>query len=85
MTTAFAPLEALSGWLRTSAILNPLTYVLEGMRAAPEHLLLGHPIALAQPFADAVGKAFIESYQALPPVAGFHSTMAFTCWTTLLP
>jgi ABC-2 type transport system permease protein len=33
LTTNFAPKEALSGWLKTAATLNPLTYVLEGMRA----------------------------------------------------
>jgi ABC-2 type transport system permease protein len=33
LTTALAPLEAMSGWLRTGALLNPLTYVLDGMRA----------------------------------------------------
>lgn len=33
LTTAFAPLEALSGWLRTAASFNPLTYLLDGMRA----------------------------------------------------
>jgi ABC-2 type transport system ATP-binding protein len=33
LTTAFAPLNALSGWLRTGAVLNPVTYVLDGMRA----------------------------------------------------
>ena len=33
LTTAFAPEEALSGWLATVAVYNPVTYVLEGMRA----------------------------------------------------
>jgi ABC-2 type transport system permease protein len=33
LTTSFAPLEALSGWLKAAATLNPMTYVLEGMRA----------------------------------------------------
>lgn len=32
-TTAFAPMEALEGWLRTAATYNPLTYLLQGMRA----------------------------------------------------
>jgi ABC-2 type transport system permease protein len=33
LTTAFAPKEALTGWLRTAATFNPMTYVLDGMRA----------------------------------------------------
>lgn len=33
LTTAFAPMEALDGWLRTAATFNPLTYLLAGMRA----------------------------------------------------
>ena len=33
LTTAFAPQEALTGWLSTAADFNPMTYVLRGMRA----------------------------------------------------
>lgn len=33
LTTAFAPKEALSGWLRTAATYNPVTYLLDGLRA----------------------------------------------------
>ena len=33
LTTAFAPLDALSGWLKVAATLNPMTYVLKGMRS----------------------------------------------------
>lgn len=33
LTTLFAPKEALSGWLEAAATLNPMTYLLEGMRA----------------------------------------------------
>lgn len=33
MTTLFAPKEALSGWLSTAATVNPMTYILEGMRS----------------------------------------------------
>lgn len=33
LTTAFAPMEALSGWLRTAARFNPMTYLLRGLRA----------------------------------------------------
>lgn len=31
-TTAYAPEELLQGWLRTIATLNPMTYILEGVR-----------------------------------------------------
>jgi ABC-2 type transport system permease protein len=33
LTTLFAPKEALSGWLKTAATFNPMTYVLEGLRS----------------------------------------------------
>jgi ABC-2 type transport system permease protein len=33
LSTAFAPKEALSGWQSTAATVNPMTYVLKGMRA----------------------------------------------------
>jgi ABC-2 type transport system permease protein len=33
LTTAFAPLDALSGWLKVAATFNPMTYVLKGMRS----------------------------------------------------
>ena len=33
MTTSFLPEESLSGWLATVAKLNPVTYLLEGMRS----------------------------------------------------
>ncbi len=33
LTTAFAPLDSLSGWLKTAATFNPMTYVLKGMRS----------------------------------------------------
>ena len=32
LTTMFAPKEALSGWLSTAATVNPMTYILQGMR-----------------------------------------------------
>lgn len=32
-TTMFAPKEALSGWLSTAASFNPMTYILQGLRA----------------------------------------------------
>lgn len=33
LTTSFAPKEAMTGWLRTAVAFNPVTYVLDGMRA----------------------------------------------------
>ncbi|HXH20429.1 MAG TPA: ABC transporter permease [Dehalococcoidia bacterium] len=33
LTTLFAPMEALSGWLKVAATVNPMTYLLRGMRA----------------------------------------------------
>ncbi len=33
LTTSFLPKEALSGWLQTAATYNPVTYLLEGLRA----------------------------------------------------
>ncbi len=33
LTTMFAPKEELSGWLSTAATINPMTYVLQGLRA----------------------------------------------------
>lgn len=37
LTTAFAPMEALSGWLRTAARFNPMTYILRGLRELSGH------------------------------------------------
>jgi ABC-2 type transport system permease protein len=33
LTASFVPLDLLSGWLKTAAQFNPITYVLEAMRA----------------------------------------------------
>jgi ABC-2 type transport system permease protein len=33
LTTLFAPKEALAGWLKTAATVNPMTYILQGMRS----------------------------------------------------
>jgi ABC-2 type transport system permease protein len=33
LAPTFVPLDLLSGWLKTAARFNPITYVLEGMRA----------------------------------------------------
>lgn len=37
LTTTFAPLEALSGWLRAAAAVNPMTYILRGLRELSAH------------------------------------------------
>ncbi|MBE0689725.1 MAG: ABC transporter permease [Anaerolineae bacterium] len=33
LTATFTPVELLSGWIRTAADYNPITYILEAMRA----------------------------------------------------
>ncbi|MBN2470712.1 MAG: ABC transporter permease, partial [Anaerolineae bacterium] len=33
LTASFVPLDLLSGWLKTAATINPITYVLEAMRS----------------------------------------------------
>jgi ABC-2 type transport system permease protein len=37
LSTTFAPLEALSGWLRAAATANPMTYILRGLRELSAH------------------------------------------------
>ena len=50
LTTAFAPLPALSGWLQTAARYNPITYLLRAMRSLEigwfPHLVLGGLVAI---------------------------------------
>jgi len=47
LTTAFAPQEALSGWLSTAATFNPMTYVLRGMRALSMAGWIAHELWVA--------------------------------------
>jgi ABC-2 type transport system permease protein len=52
LTSAFAPRDELSGWLRPVATANPLTYVLEALRGmsggvAPSGAVLGGVVAVA--------------------------------------
>ena len=47
LTTAFAPLEALSGWLRTAATYNPMTYVLRGLRSVSMVGWVANDVAVA--------------------------------------
>jgi ABC-2 type transport system permease protein len=37
LSTTFAPLEALTGWLQVAARLNPMTYILGGLRELASH------------------------------------------------
>jgi ABC-2 type transport system permease protein len=37
LSTTFAPLENLSGWLRAAATANPMTYILRGLRELSSH------------------------------------------------
>jgi ABC-2 type transport system permease protein len=52
LTTAFAPKEALAGWLQTASQYNPMTYLLDGMRALSmrgweaDTILLGVAVAV---------------------------------------
>lgn len=47
LTTSFAPLEALSGWLRVAVQFNPITYVLAGLRAFSQTGVNIHDVGLA--------------------------------------
>jgi ABC-2 type transport system permease protein len=47
LTTAFAPLNLLSGWLHTAARFNPVTYLLQGMRSFSMNGWSAHDIGLA--------------------------------------
>jgi len=44
LTTAFAPLDRLSGWLQTAARLNPVTYLFQGMRSLTMSGWSGHDL-----------------------------------------
>jgi len=45
LTTLFAPKEALAGWLSTAATVNPMTYILQGMRSLSQEGWDGGDIA----------------------------------------
>jgi ABC-2 type transport system permease protein len=47
LTTMFAPKESLSGWLSTAATVNPMTYILDGMRALSMRGWDGEDLGLA--------------------------------------
>jgi ABC-2 type transport system permease protein len=47
LTTAFAPLNALSGWLQAAARFNPMTYILRGLRELSTHGWSFHEIGIA--------------------------------------
>ena len=47
MTTLFAPKEALAGWLSAAATVNPMTYILQGMRSLSQGGWNGEDIGVA--------------------------------------
>lgn len=59
LTTAFAPLEALSGWLKVAATVNPMTYLLAGMRALSAEGWDMSDIGLALAAVGALGAATV--------------------------
>ena len=68
LTTTFLPKEALSGWLRTVADFNPVTYLLEALRSL---LLVGWDAgALLAGFAAVVGVGAVSLTLALAALRG---------------
>jgi ABC-2 type transport system permease protein len=63
LTTAFAPLEFLSGWLKTAATYNPVTYLLAGLRSL---IMEGW-----------VAEDLIKAFLAVAAVGVVSMTMAF--------
>lgn len=55
LTTSFLPIEALSGWLATAARYNPITYLLDGLRAIISEGWVGSEITGALGAIGAVG------------------------------
>ena len=47
LAPTFVPLDLLDGWLKTAARANPITYVLEAMRALINYGWSGAPVAQA--------------------------------------
>jgi ABC-2 type transport system permease protein len=63
LTTMFAPKEALTGWLEVAATLNPMTYLLDGLRA----------LSMEGWDGEAIGVALL----AVAALGSFSLTMAF--------
>src|SRR5260221_10453902 len=59
LSPAFAPKEALTGWLRTAATYNPMTYVFDGMRALGLRGWVAHDIVAGLLAAGALGTVTI--------------------------
>lgn len=64
LTTLFAPKEALAGWLSTAATVNPMTYILQGMRSLSQEGwnagdIAGALIAITALGIVCVGSAFL--------------------------
>jgi ABC-2 type transport system permease protein len=68
LTTAFVPEEALTGWLKTVARVNPVTYLLDGLRS----LISGgwDVAALAKSVACVLGVAVVSIGLALLALRG---------------
>ena len=68
LTTVFLPREALTGWLSTVAIYNPVTYLLEGLRS----LISGgwDGMALGKAFASIGGVGAVSFTLALAALRG---------------
>jgi ABC-2 type transport system permease protein len=67
LTTSFLPQDALSGWLSTVAELNPVTYLLEGMRSVIDGW---DASALLEGFAAIVGVGVLSMSLALLALRG---------------
>jgi ABC-2 type transport system permease protein len=68
LTTAFAPLQSMSGWMRTAATYNPVTYILRGLRAFSMVGWSAHEIGLG--LLAAVGVGLVTVPMALRALTG---------------
>lgn len=68
LTTVFVPLEAMTGWLATVALFNPVTYLLGALRS----LISGgwDAVALLQGIASIAGVALVSGTLALTSLRG---------------
>jgi ABC-2 type transport system permease protein len=68
LTTSLVPLDALSGWLKTAAEFNPMTYLLAGLRSLVSEGW--DPSALAGAVAAIVGVGIIAHVLAFAALRG---------------
>ena len=61
VTTAQLPLHLLSGWYRTAVILNPVTYILEALRALTTYGWQWHTIGTGFIVATAIAVATLSA------------------------